>query len=181
VKDVLVLNPQSVRPTAYALLLVLSLATSAWADFKAGMGASTNNAANFSGPVIRFLEGDTLEVLHNHRPERIRLNGIDCPEQGQPYALLAKHLASDLVFRKEVTLQTHGLDEYGNTIGDLVLPDGMNLNQELVRKGLCWWSRSIGPGDMRLEGLEKEAREAKKGLWNDPQRVPPWEWRRRKE
>jgi hypothetical protein len=31
-----------------------------------------------------------------------------------------------------------------------------------------------------LEGLEQEAREGGKGLWADPQQVPPWEWRRRK-
>jgi endonuclease YncB( thermonuclease family) len=30
-------------------------------------------------------------------------------------------------------------------------------------------------GDMVLEGLEKEARTGKKGLWADPQPVPPWE------
>jgi len=47
-----------------------------------------------------------------------------------------------------------------------LLPDGMNLNQELVRQGVCWWYRKYAPLDAELE---KEAREAKKGLWADPQ------------
>ena len=29
-----------------------------------------------------------------------------------------------------------------------------------------------------LEGFENEAREGRKGLWADPQPVPPWEWRK---
>jgi endonuclease YncB( thermonuclease family) len=40
--------------------------------------------ADFSGLVVSVLDGDTLEVLHNRHPERIRLSGIDCPEKGQP-------------------------------------------------------------------------------------------------
>jgi endonuclease YncB( thermonuclease family) len=47
----------------------------------------------------------------------------------------AKQAASALVFGKEVTLQSHGDDKYRRTIGDVILPDGMNLNQELVKQG----------------------------------------------
>ena len=57
---------------------------------------STLFAADFSGPVVRILDGDTIEVLHNSRPERIRLSGIDCLEKGQAYGQKAKQVASDL-------------------------------------------------------------------------------------
>jgi len=58
-------------------------------------------AADFSGSVVSILDGDTLEVLHDNRAERIRLNGIDCPEKGQAYSKKAKQAASALVFGKE--------------------------------------------------------------------------------
>ena len=136
--------------------------------------------ADFSGPVVSILDGDTLEVLHNQHPERIRLSGIDCPEKGQAYGQKAKHAASALAFGKDVTIQTYGHDKYQRTIGDVSLPDGTNVNHELVKQGWCWWYRKYAPGDTVLEGLENEAREARKGLWADPQPVPPWEWRKRK-
>jgi endonuclease YncB( thermonuclease family) len=31
----------------------------------------------FTGQVVSVPDGDTIEVLHNHHPERIRLSGID--------------------------------------------------------------------------------------------------------
>jgi endonuclease YncB( thermonuclease family) len=39
--------------------------------------------ADFSGPVVSVLDGDTIKVPHNTRAERIRRSGIDCPEKGQ--------------------------------------------------------------------------------------------------
>jgi endonuclease YncB( thermonuclease family) len=45
----------------------------------------------------------------------------------------------------------------------------------LVKDGWCWWYRKYAPGDRVLEGLEHDAREGWKGLWADPQPVPPWE------
>jgi micrococcal nuclease len=132
-----------------------------------------------TGPVVSVLDGDTIEVLHNTNPERIRLSGIDCPEKSQAFGKRAKQAASALVFGKEVTLQTHGYDKYKHTLADVLLPDGTNLNQELVKEGWCWWYQKYAPGDTVLEGLETEAREARKGLWVDPQPVPLWEWRKR--
>ena len=70
-------------------------------------------AADFTAPVVSVLDGDTLEVLHNRHPERIRLRGIDCPEKGQAYGNNAKHAASELVYGKEVRLQTYGKEKYG--------------------------------------------------------------------
>ncbi len=136
-------------------------------------------ANDFSGSVVSVLDGDTIDVLHTGKAERIRLHGIDCPEKKQAYGQKAKHAASALVFGKEVTLHTFGKDKYGRTIGDVLLPDGTNVNQELVKEGWCWWYRKYAPGDTMLERLESEAREAKKGLWVEPNPVPPWEWRKR--
>lgn len=55
---------------------------------------------------------------------------------------------------EDVTLQTHGFDKYKRIFGDAILLDGMNLNQELVKQGSCWWYRKYAPGDTGLEGLE---------------------------
>ena len=81
---------------------------------------------------------------------------------------------------KKSRSRRHGYDKYRRTLADVILPDGMNLNQELVKQGWCWWYRKYAPGDTLLEQLEREAREIRKGLWADPQPVPPWEWRKQK-
>jgi endonuclease YncB( thermonuclease family) len=135
--------------------------------------------AGFTGPVVSVLDGDTIEVLHNTYPERVRLSGIVCPEKDQPYGHKAKQAASALVFGRDVILQTHGQDKYNRTMADVLLRDGTNVNHEMVKQGWCWWYRKYAPRDTVLEGLEKDAREAKRGLWADPQPMPPWEWRKR--
>jgi endonuclease YncB( thermonuclease family) len=135
-------------------------------------------AADFFGQVVGVLDGDTIDVLHNGRAERIRLSGIDCPEKKQAYGQKAKQATSALVFGKEVTIQTHGKDKYGRTLADVLLPDGTNVNHEMVKEGWCWWYRKYATGDTTLERLENDARAATRGLWADPYPVPPWEWRK---
>jgi endonuclease YncB( thermonuclease family) len=58
---------------------------------------------------------------------------IDCPEKGHAVRKRRpKQAESELVYGKEVTLQTRGEDKYKRTIADVLLPDGMNVNHELV-------------------------------------------------
>lgn len=138
-------------------------------------------AAEIAGQVVSILDGDTIDVLHNHHPERIRLHGIDCPEKGQPYGKKARQATAGLVFRQEVTVQPREKDRYGRTIGDVRLSDGRILNHELVKDGWCWWYRKYAPKDTELEQLETEARAAGRGIWNDPAPIPPWIYRKARQ
>jgi endonuclease YncB( thermonuclease family) len=51
----------------------------------------------------------------------------------------------------------------GRTIAAVFLPDDTNVNHTLVKNCWCWWYKKYAPGNVTLEGLESEAREAKKG------------------
>ena len=140
--------------------------------------ASFAFAEDFSGPVVGVIDGDSIRVMPEGLVEEIRLSGIDCPEKGQAYGQRAKQAASALVFGKQVTLQTHGKDKYGRTLADVLLTNGTNVNHALVKNGWCWWYRKYAPGDTELESLEKDARDAKRGLWADPAPIPPWVYRK---
>ena len=142
--------------------------------------SSLASAEDFTGKVVGVADGDTITVMHKGRGERIRLHGIDAPERGQPFTNRAKQFVSDLCYHKEVRVETKGQDRYQRTIADVILPDGRILNYEIVKAGLAWWFRRYAPNDPTLEGLEFQAREAKRGLWVFRDPVPPWEFRRNK-
>jgi endonuclease YncB( thermonuclease family) len=132
--------------------------------------------ADFTGEVVRVIDGDRIDVLHDGRPERIRLAGINAPKRGQPFGNEAKQVTSALAFHKGVTVQVRGRDSYGRILGQVVLPDGTILNHELVRQGLAWQYRQSSQDGM-LAAMEAAARQSKLGLWADPRPIPPWEWR----
>lgn len=135
-------------------------------------------AADFNGHVIGVIDGDSLRVMHNGRAEQVRLTGVDCPEKGQAYGKRAKQATAALAFDRDVTVLPVSKDRYARTLATIVLPDGKNLNHELVREGWCWWYRKYAPTDTELEQLEREARDQKIGLWTDPSPTPPWVYRK---
>lgn len=152
---------------------VWSLLLGLWLALLAPPWAS---AVDFHGKVVGVADGDTITVLHDGQPERVRLQGIDCPEQGQAFGQRAKQATSRLAFGQVVTVRAVGKDRFGRTLGEVLLPDGQSLNRELVRQGFAWWFRRYST-DETLAALEAEARTAHRGLWADRSPTPPWEWR----
>jgi micrococcal nuclease len=131
----------------------------------------------WKGRVVSVLDGDTIEVLHGRRAERIRLYGIDCPESHQDFGSKAKQFTSEWVFNKIVGVEPVDTDRYGRTVA-WVWVHGKCLNKELVRAGLAWHYKRYAPDNSELEKLEVEARYEKIGIWSVENPVPPWEFRR---
>ncbi|MSR24615.1 MAG: endonuclease [Nitrospiraceae bacterium] len=166
------------RTPSLVCLLALALASCVTHEQPPSL-PSTAERPTFTSTVLSVTDGDTLTVLVNDVREKVRLNGIDCPESDQPFGSQATQLAKQLALEKAVTVTDFGRDKYHRMLGEIVLPDGRMLNRELVREGFCWWYRKYAAGDTTLERLETEAREAKRGLWTDANPIPPWEWRHR--
>src|SRR3954467_14070954 len=78
----------------------------------------------FSGRVIGISDGDTLTVLRDRTPVRVRLHGIDCPESRQDFGSRAKSLTSELAFGQVVKVVRRDTDRYGRTVAEVFLPDG---------------------------------------------------------
>ena len=150
------------------------------ATTSADQPAARNNATTAGGDkVVAVKDGDTIELLRNGQTIKVRLYGVDSPEKVQDYGQRARQFTSDLAFGKTVRLIAHNTDRYGRTVGTIILPDGRNLNEELVKNGYAWHYKAYSK-DKNLANLEADARRYKRGLWAAPNPTPPWDFRRDK-
>jgi endonuclease YncB( thermonuclease family) len=134
------------------------------------------------GEVVAIADGDTLTVLDSERVQhKIRLAGIDAPERKQAFGQRSRQMLADIVFRKQVDVETQKKDRYGRILGK-VLYKGRDVNLILVSEGMAWhyrqYAREQSASDRVLyASAEDEARAQRRGLWSDPNPVPPWSWR----
>lgn len=143
--------------------------------------AAPAQAEILTGKVVRILDGDTIEVLQGKTTHRVRFAGIDAPESNQPFGTKAKRALSAVVGGESVRVDWHKRDRYDRLVGKVTL-DGADVNLSLVENGLAWWYREYSgeqsARDRHLyEAAERRARQARRGLWADPDPVAPWDWR----
>lgn len=136
-------------------------------------------AAAFLASVIGISDGDTLTVLHEREPLKIRIAEIDAPEKAQPFGTRSKQALSDMCFGKQAEVVPQTKDRYGRTVAR-VRCDGQDASEQLVRSGMAWvFDRYVT--DRSLYSMQDEARAARRGLWVDVGPIPPWEWRKSKK
>jgi len=139
-------------------------------------------ADTMRGVVIVVIDGDTVlfKPDHYHASGRaflkIRLADIDAPEKDQAYGDAATHALTTLVLNQRVEVSPVATDVYGRTIARIQM-GGVRVNAELVRRGLAWAS-TRQRDNSALMAVQREARHAKRGLWEDVEPMPPWAWRR---
>ncbi|WP_085446025.1 thermonuclease family protein [Escherichia coli] len=133
-------------------------------------------SADINGRVIRVIDGDTIEIMVAREPVRVRLANIDAPERKQNYGRWSTGIMKSLVAGKAVTVTYTHRDRYGRILGQVYGPDGMNINQFMVRAGAARVYEQYNT-DPVLPVLQDEARQQKRGLWSHGEPVPPWIWR----
>ena len=106
---------------------------------------------------------------------------IDTPEKGQPYGNAAQKYLARYVAGETVEVKPMDTDRYGRTVA-LIFVDDLDVNKEMVRAGYAWVYQRYCKEDFCQRWLELEgrARDEKLGLWQEPNAVPPWEWRRKR-
>ena len=82
-------------------------------------------------------DGDTISVMRDGRAVRVRLEGIDCPENGQDFSQSAKRFTSDMAFGKEATIEVRDVDRYGRLVARVQV-GGEDVSLALVQAGLAW-------------------------------------------
>lgn len=139
--------------------------------------AHAATSTTLRGKCTSVTDGDTIKVLVNNQEIKIRLNGIDTPEKKQAFGTQAKNFTSQWAFGKDVVVYQTGTDRYKRVLGWVFIGKRC-LNRDLVYNGMAWWYRQYAPKDTNLAALEQSARQARRGLWVDPNPVAPWEWRK---
>lgn len=128
--------------------------------------------------VTRVKDGDTLvaEAQNGDRVD-VRVWGVDCPESSQPYGPAAENVARQVVQGEVVDIDVMDSDQYGRLIGR-VQKGSTDLARTLAYHGMAWHSRRY-PTSERLKELEQEARAENRGLWEQGDPTPPWQYRHR--
>jgi endonuclease YncB( thermonuclease family) len=132
--------------------------------------AETSSGCPTTEAISDVLDGDTVRFACGGALASGRLAGVDAPEKAQAYGPEARAFLEALIDEGPVEVETVGGDRYGRAM----------LNARMVSAGFAWHYKRYSD-DEALAEAEGAARDARLGLWADPEPTPPWAWRKAKK
>ncbi|WP_099069249.1 thermonuclease family protein [Nostoc linckia] len=146
--------------------------------------------------VASVADGDTITVKRDGETKKIRFCGIDAVEKQQKLGPQAKTYLQSLIDKGDGTVMVIPIeqDKYGRTVAEVFVKprpgtpgyrseEEIFLNGDMVRAGFArHYTRYSNncPNKVVIEQSEQMAIASKAGVWNDPNAVPPWEFRKQK-
>jgi micrococcal nuclease len=130
--------------------------------------------------VYKVIDGDSFEGRANGQNYRIRLFGIDAPEKGQDFYQKSKDRLGQLCKEGPILIKIRNKDYFGRWVADAYSVKGDFINQAMVKEGMAWHFTKYSK-DPTLKKLERDARDAKIGIWSIRDPIAPWDFRKSKK
>lgn len=147
-----------------------------------------------TGHISWVSDGDTLwlhpdagqdlgPIRLNKGRVKLRLEAIDAPESCQAGGATATTALRTKTLGQAVRVELLQRDQYGRWLARLYLPaphpaPAEDINAWLVAQGQAWDYPFAQSQSGRYAPLQAQARSAKRGLWAQPEPIPPRQFRR---
>ncbi|MDD2464929.1 MAG: thermonuclease family protein [Desulfobulbus sp.] len=133
----------------------------------------------YSGKVVSIYDGDSITLFYKGKKLRISLYGIDAPELKQEHGAEARDFLDSFINNETVAVNPIGKLRKGRLTGTVLLGED-NINELMILNGQAWVDRQTCTEEFCTTWIKMEeaAKATKKGLWNNPEATPPWEFRK---
>ncbi|MCS4201738.1 thermonuclease family protein [Salinibacter ruber] len=166
--------PVRYLPALFAALLLFA-APSSFAQQRAPVDPGQTS----TGRVVEVTDGDTCDVPRSiGGAVTIRLHGVDAPESAQSYGTAATRATRQYVGGESVRVAIEEIGRYGRAVAQIEV-QGAGLGAMLIRRGLAWQYRQYAPNATEYARLQRQARNAGRGLWSQANPTAPWDCRDR--
>lgn len=130
--------------------------------------------------VSQIFDGDSFDAQYNGEKIRIRLYGIDSPEKKQTYGTQSRKALQEILDNNPLAfVDTLYHDPYGRAVS-IVYFEHTNIQEMLLQNGETWVYTQFCDTTIcdKWKNLQKQAKKENKGLWQNKNPLPPWQWRR---
>lgn len=130
-------------------------------------------------------DGDTITGLDPQgKTVRIRLTGIDAPENDQPAGQDSLRNLTQCLSGKPLIINWTKTDKYQRLLAK-VISENKDCNLEQIKNGFAWHYKYFEADQPSIDRkhyaqAEMNARSQKVGLWKSTCPTAPWDWRRKK-